>query len=91
MYGITTYSLRVSRALLIVKAGGVVSARVQLARNGVNNGLDLGELLLELLQRRTQRLRVDPVGGILDGCEERLLSLSLILPPRDPPGHRAGS
>jgi hypothetical protein len=49
------------------------STAVQLGGNGVGNVLDLLEFLLEVISGSRLTLRVDPIGGLLDGVQERLL------------------
>ena len=49
------------------------STAVQLGGDGVGNALDLLEFLLEVIGGGRLTLRVDPISGLLDSVQERLL------------------
>ena len=54
-------------------------AAVQLGCDGVGDVLDLLEFLLEVITGSRLTLRVDPIGSLLDGIQERLLIISVQL------------
>ena len=97
-----------ARVVLVVAvaAGSATRAGVDLARDGADGGLDLCELLLELVGLGGGALGVEPVAGLLDDLEELLLVGLVELRQtlaremneesvdgpchQDPPGRRAG-
>ena len=54
-------------------------ATVQLGRDGVGDVLDFLEFLLEVISRSRLALRLNPIGGHLDGVQERLLVIGIQL------------
>ena len=52
---------------------------VQLGRDGVSDVLELLKFLLEVISGSRLTFRVDPIGGLLDGVQERLLVVGVQL------------
>ncbi len=63
--------------LLVVvrRVSASTSAAVQLRCDGVDDGLDLAELLFQVLGAGAGAVLVNPVGGVLDSLEDGLLIL----------------
>lgn len=61
------------RILLISSTSRCATLAVDLGRNGVNDGLNLSQLLLEVFDASAGAVLVDPVRGVLNGGEDGLL------------------
>jgi len=69
--------LIVNRLIVIAIRRRRGSTAVQLGRNGVGDVLDLLEFLLEVIRGSRLTLGIDPLGGFLDGVQERLLVIGI--------------
>jgi hypothetical protein len=65
--------------LIIGIVGSGRRAAVKLGRNGVSDVLNLLEFLFQIVSRGRLTFRVDPLGGLLDGVQERLLVIRVQL------------
>jgi len=65
--------------IVIIRSRRRRTTAVQLGRDGVGDVLNLLEFLLEVISRSRLSFRVDPIGGLFDGVQERLLVLGLQL------------
>ena len=65
--------------LIIGIVGSGRRAAIKLGRNGVSDVLNLLEFLFQIVSRGRLTLRVDPLGGLLDGVQERLLVIRVQL------------
>ena len=65
--------------IVIRRVGRGRRATVQLGRNRVRDVLDFLEFLLEVISGSRLTLRLNPIGGLLDGIQERLLVIGVQL------------